>query len=247
MSLSIKQLYTADNNLFELSVCAGHGSLHNIVNWIYMLEDEHIVPYFSGSELIVTTGMQQAENPDWLLGIVKQLVRKRTAGLIVNTGKFIFTIPQDVLDFCNEHDFPLLTMPWEVRITEMTQSFCVMIMNDRHESLVHDQAVRDAILRHDNESEYREILGTYYDLNADFTIVSIYTKYIGDPQDETTALPLSNLEYYLMPQLNKLQRNMHAKKTRLDIGVFAVLPYRILPVSASVRTAAFAYRVSSSP
>lgn len=158
MSVSIKQLCAADENPFELSVCAGHSSLHNVVNWIYMLEDEHIIPYFSGNELIVTTAMQQADNPQWLLNLVRHLYEIKTAGLIVNTGKFVFAIPKEVLDFCNEKEFPLLTMPWEVRITEMTQTFCVMIINDRHESLLHDKAIRDAILRHDNETEYREIL-----------------------------------------------------------------------------------------
>lgn len=217
MSISIKQLYDGNDNPFQLSVCAGRNSLHNIVNWIYMMEDEHIVPYFSGSELIVTTGMQQAENPQWLLCTVKRLYEKRTAGLIVNTGKFIFTIPQDVLDFCNEHEFPLLTMPWEVRITEMTQTFCVRIINNKHESILHDQAIRDAILRHDNEAEYREILATYYSMDADFTVISIYLKYIGEPQDEATAPPISNLEYYLETQLRQLQKKMNAKKTRIGL------------------------------
>lgn len=217
MSVSIKQLCAADDNPFQLSVCAGHGNLHNVVNWIYMLEDEHIIPYFSGSELIVTTGMQQTDNPTWLLNIVKHLYEKGTAGLIINTGKFISEIPPDVLAFCNEHEFPLLTMPWEVRITEMTQTFCVMIMNDRHESLIHDKAIRDAILKHDNEAEYREILGIHYDLSADFTVIAIYTKYIGEPEEEAASQPASNIEFLLETQLRRLRKNMDAANTRIGM------------------------------
>lgn len=217
MSVSIKQLCAVDENPFELSVCAGHGNLHNVVNWIYMLEDEHIIPYFSGSELIVTTGMQQTDNPQWLLNLVRHLYEKKTAGLIVNTGKFVFTIPQEVLDFCNEKEFPLLTMPWEVRITEMTQTFCVMIINDQHESLLHDKAIRDAILRHDNEAEYREILATYYDLTGDFTIISVYTKYIGNPGEEASSQAAVNMEYFLDTQLRRIQKKMNAPNTRIGL------------------------------
>lgn len=215
MSLSIKQLCAADGNPFQLSVCAGQNSMRNIVNWIYMLEDEYIVRYFKGSELVVTTGMQQAENPEWMLGLVKRLYEKRVAGLIVNIGKFVFDIPADVLEYCDEHDFPLLTMPWEVHITNMIQTFCVAIINDQHESQRHDQAIRDAILRRGNEDEYREILGIYYNLEEDFTVFSVYTKYrsveeIGEPLPE-------NLEYFLETSLTRLKRHKDAKRIRIGL------------------------------
>ena len=65
MSVTLKQLYTAEGNPFSLELRAGRGGSENIVSWIYMLEDEHIIPWFKGGELAVTTGVKQAEDSSW--------------------------------------------------------------------------------------------------------------------------------------------------------------------------------------
>ncbi len=49
MSASLKKLYMENENPFKLSLCAGQNSIRNKVTWVYMLEDEYIIPYFHGS------------------------------------------------------------------------------------------------------------------------------------------------------------------------------------------------------
>ena len=175
MAATLRKLYTENNNPFCLTLQAGQNSVRNKVSWVYMLEDEDIISYFHGSELAVTTASRFEQNPKWLLYIVRRLCEVQAAGLIINIGRFIFEIPQEVLDFCNLHDFPLLTMPWDIRITEMTQSFCVRIIQEQHESMIHDQAMADAILHPENEKRYCDILERYYDLSGYFTVIIIYT------------------------------------------------------------------------
>lgn len=142
MVTTLEQLISEKNNPFQLSLVAGNEGKKNVVNWIYMLEDENIIPFFHGGELIVTTGIKQTRYGDWLLLLIRQLHAKGAAGLIVNTGKFVTTIPQPVIDYCNEQDFPLLTMPWEIHITQMTQSLCLSIINNQQENQIHDQAMQ---------------------------------------------------------------------------------------------------------
>ena len=48
MSATLKNLYTENENPFKLSLCAGQSSIRNKVTWVYMLEDEYIIPYFHG-------------------------------------------------------------------------------------------------------------------------------------------------------------------------------------------------------
>lgn len=175
MSVSLKKLYSENENPFQLSLCAGQNSIRNVVTWVYLLEDEYIIPYFHGSELAVTTCIKLSQDPSWLMTLVQKLVECHAAGLVINTGKFVSDIPQDVIDYCNECDFPLLTMPWEIRLTELIQDFCMRIISEQQESLIHDKAMRDALLKHDNEEEYREILSKYYDLDGKFTVILIYS------------------------------------------------------------------------
>ena len=73
MSATLKNLYTENENPFKLSLCAGQSSIRNKVTWVYMLEDEYIIPYFHGSELSVTAGYKASQDPDWLMTLVRSL------------------------------------------------------------------------------------------------------------------------------------------------------------------------------
>lgn len=212
MSVTIKRLLRNDGNPFKLSLCAGQNGINNVVSWVYMLEDEYIVSYFKGSELAVTTCMKCKRNPSWLYDLVVRLEEHHVAGLIVNTGKFVFELPEDVIHYCEEHDFPIFTMPWEMTITKMLQDFCLYIINNQHENTVHDQAMRDAILKHDNITEYRDTLGRYYDLEGKFTVFCIYIKHTQGSLDDNT-----NKEYLLETRIRRLKIELSLPSARVGI------------------------------
>ena len=41
---------------------------------------------------------------------------------------YLKNIPQSVIDWCNQNDFPLFAMPWEISCTQLVQEFCTIIM-----------------------------------------------------------------------------------------------------------------------
>ena len=174
MSLPLKTLCTENENQFKLSLQAGGNGFRNAVTWVHVIEDACIIPYFHGSELAVTSCIKMASDPLWLSNLVRSLKKGGAAGLVVNTGKYIFDIPQEVLRYCDEQEFPLLTMPWEIHVTEMLQTFCTRIIQERSESVLFDKALADALFKRGREEEYREILSRYYDLSGKFTVILIH-------------------------------------------------------------------------
>lgn len=211
MSITIKKLCRENGNPFQLSLCAGQTSVRNEVTWVYGVEDDYIITYFQGSELAVTTCMKQEFQSDWLMDLVKKLIERRAAGLIVNVGKFVIDIPQDVLDYCNEKEFPLLTMPWEIRLTDLLQTFCKRIVQEQHESTIHDKAMRDAILRRDNEEEYREILSKYYDLSGKFMVILIYIKMSNEDGKE------DGMELFLINRIRRFKTKHGLKSCKIGL------------------------------
>lgn len=199
MSQTLRNLYTEDDNPFKLQLLAGRNGYRNAVTWVYMIEDDSIIHYFRGSELAVTTGIKTAEDPQWLGSIVRELCGRGAAGLIVNTGKYILEIPQDVRDFCDREEFPLLTMPWEISVTDMLQSFCTRIIQEQQDSALFDKALDDAVHRRGNREECQEILSRYYDLEGSFNVFTIRTGQI----DEDIRIDQS-MEYRL---INRLRRH----------------------------------------
>lgn len=212
MSVSLKKLCSEDGNPFKLSLCAGQNSIRNVVTWVYMLEDEYIIPYFHGSELPVTTCIKLSADPTWLMTLVQKLVECHASGLIINVGKFIYDIPGDVIDYCNNCDFPLLTMPWEIKITDMIQSFCTRIISERQETIIHDKAMRDAISKRENVEEYREILGKYYDLEGKFSVILIYCTL---PEEEVGLI--DNLEHLFINQIRRFKTRYGLKQIKIGL------------------------------
>ncbi len=175
MSMTLKTLCSENDNPFRLRLAAGRNGFRNAVTWVYVLEDDYIIPYFSGSELAVTTGIKAATDPDWLLSMVRQLVERGAAGLVVNTGMYVPALPQALVDYCDGADFPLLAMPWEIHMTEMIQTFCTRIIQERSDNEIFVQAVLDAVYRRGNEEEYRQVLGRFYDLEGSFIVILVRT------------------------------------------------------------------------
>lgn len=237
MAATIQKILSENENPFRLSVRAGQKGMRNVISWVYMLEDESIISYFHGAELVVTTGMKQVHSSDWLKKLILQLIDSHAAGLVINTGEFIFSIPDEIIDLCNKYDFPLMTMPWEIQITAMIQDFCIRIINEQHENTIHDRAMRDAIFRRDNEEEYQPILAKYYDLQGKFLVLSI--RPVANNDDSDTDLIR---EYQLINRLRRLRANAGITNVRMgvvcnDENVLVILnntPQSMIPDVAKV-------------
>ncbi len=127
MAVRFREIYEKTHELYKLQILAGKNGMNHVVGWVHMLEDETIVSRFSGQELAVTTGIKAVET-DWLLHVVMAMKKNDCTGIIINTGMYIHQIPQNVIDWCQQQDFPLLVMPWEITVTRLIQDYCMKIM-----------------------------------------------------------------------------------------------------------------------
>ncbi|MCF0152027.1 MAG: PucR family transcriptional regulator ligand-binding domain-containing protein [Megasphaera sp.] len=125
MSLSIHQLYKQDENKYKLNLLAGRQGLSHDVAWVQVMEDADYGSFLRPHALIFTTGLASHGDPHWLEGFVESLLDADASGLVVNTGKYLFAsdITAALKARCEEAAFPLFTMPWEVRLADITQSF----------------------------------------------------------------------------------------------------------------------------
>ncbi|MFV0618067.1 PucR family transcriptional regulator [Megasphaera sp. WILCCON 0056] len=125
MSLSIDQLYRQDENKYKLDLLAGRQGLSHDVAWVQVMEDAGYGTFLRPHAFIFTTGLASHGDPHWLEGFVDALLTADAAGLVVNTGKYLLPsdITQALKERCDEAAFPLFTMPWEVRLADITQSF----------------------------------------------------------------------------------------------------------------------------
>lgn len=176
MAVRFWEIYEATKKKYKLRILAGKNGMDNVIGWVHMLEDETIVSRFGGEELAVTTGMK-ASRKDWLLHLVMQMKQADCAGIIVNTGMYLQQISEDVIQWCEAHDFPLLVMPWEITITQLVQDYCLRIIlkqrQEQQEGIMFERLLRGKEVSPD----FLEDIGSRYDLDGTFRVFCMYPYY----------------------------------------------------------------------
>lgn len=128
----------------DITLIAGDNGIHNLVTWVHMVETAEASDFLEGGEVAFTTGLGLG-NPADLLNLISLMYEKNVVGVIINIGPFIEEIPQDTIDFCNEHDFPLFTIPWKMHLAEVMRIFCFTLTKDEQRILATAAAFKNAI------------------------------------------------------------------------------------------------------
>lgn len=162
MSILLKDVYEETKNKYGLRLIAGEAGLSAVMNWVYIAESVVGPGYLSGSELIITTGVLCRESPEWLYHFIEAMIEEHTCGMILNIGRYLWPahITPEILELCNQHNYPLFTMPWETLITNVTRDYYNRIFRDSQKedalasafwNLVHRRGDQEAALSSLNE------------------------------------------------------------------------------------------------
>ena len=130
---------------YKMTLLAGEDGCSNAMTWVQMVEDKTILQQLWGKELVVTTGLG-FQSQKKLKEFIEQLVKYHSVGLVINTGKYIFDIDQEIIDYCNELSFPLLVVPWEVHIADMIKDFSYHCLRAERDDKYINQTVMDTLI-----------------------------------------------------------------------------------------------------
>ena len=155
MGLTIQDMLITSENQYQMKMIAGAKGWSNSISWVLMVEDTAILNNFSGKELAVTTclGFTSTEK---LINLAKGLVEKHAAGMIINIGEYVLEIPKELISYCDENDFPLIEVPWEVYIGDMIKDISVRIFLEETADDQIANALIKAIETPDNQEDYRK-------------------------------------------------------------------------------------------
>lgn len=170
MGFTIEDAIIETQDLYHLELLAGKEGCSNAISWVHMIEDTTIIQQLWGKELAVTTGLG-FQNHDALMKFIHRLVKHHSVGLIINTGKYIFDIPQDIIDYCNEQAFPLLTMPWEVYMADLIRDFSMRCLSAQKEDKHIAKYFQDTFNNPKLIEEARQNLTSQFDVDGYFQIV----------------------------------------------------------------------------
>ena len=170
MSFTIQDMMLTAENRYEMKFLAGKNGWSNSISWVHLLEDTTIIQNFWGKELAVTTGLGFPEKEDWM-HLAQQLNRYHASGLVINVGQYIYEVPEELKAYCDENDLPLLTVPWEVHLSDMIKDFSIHVfLQDTTDEQI-ASALIAAIETPDNQDAYRKDLLQYFDVDGSFQVL----------------------------------------------------------------------------
>lgn len=141
--------------LERLQVVAGKNGLKHDVVWVNIIESPELVRFIHRSELVISTGVEIKGSSAALLKLIRGACKIGAAGCVINLGPYIPRLPKEAVSFADEHDFPLITVPWDVRMADLTQVICDCLISSRGK----DSETKDLFFRLlSGEGEKEEIL-----------------------------------------------------------------------------------------
>lgn len=157
MAITLEKLCENAEEKYNLKLMAGKGGLKNAIRWVHMVEDSEVPNFLHGNELIFTTGIANLDTSEKILEFIKRLKKHNSVGVVMNLGPYIKKIPSVVIDYCDKNSFPLFTLPWKVKIIDITYDFCRIIIENEKREVSVVEAFKNIILSGESKSEYTEI------------------------------------------------------------------------------------------
>lgn len=143
MSITVEKFLDIVSD-YKVKPIAGAEGLGNIAEWFHFIGDGYEVGSVNENELVLSSG-QFLQEEEIFLQVVKQLVERHSSGLVVGIGHYIQDMPKSVLQFCDEHNFPLLKVASDANISNMVKLFCLQILESEKANRQLFSAMKNAI------------------------------------------------------------------------------------------------------
>ena len=200
MGFTIEDAFTHCQEQYKLKLLAGKNGCANNISWIHLIEDTTIIQQLWGKELAVTTGLG-FQTPETLLEFIKKLDNHHSTGLIINTGKYIFDIPSYIIDYCNEHDFPLITIPWEIHLADVIKDFSMRCILSEREDRQISKYFMKSFLNPEAIESYRKELAASFDVDGTFQVLLIGI----EDSDKLDSITVRRISFQLQMFFEKIE------------------------------------------
>jgi purine catabolism regulator len=115
----------------DIRLVAGESGLDRPVRWVHISELADPTPWLSGGELLLTTGMNLADEESQR-AYVERLAAHDLAGLGLGVGFKHPSAPQPLREAAAEHGFPLFEVPYDVPFIAITEKAFSHLVNEQY-------------------------------------------------------------------------------------------------------------------
>ncbi|OCA90304.1 PucR family transcriptional regulator [Pseudobacillus wudalianchiensis] len=119
----------------EAKVIAGVNGLNRLVKWVHILETNENQNLVDGNEIILTTGMFYNGELNTCLSFLNKLIWQNASALCIEIGANFSSIPVEMIELAEKHNFPLIIFTKKVKFVEITRDIHALIINSKARAL----------------------------------------------------------------------------------------------------------------
>lgn len=129
------------NDLFILegmenaTVLAGHRGLTRPVQFVNISDAPDIIDFSDENHLLLTTAYAFKDDPQKLCDLIRQMNALNCSGLVVKLKRFLIELPEEVRLLANELSFPIIDLPMEYTLGEVSYHILNFLNNHKAEQL----------------------------------------------------------------------------------------------------------------
>lgn len=128
MGIAMKELLALEY-FKDFHVIAGQKGLNKEIQGVTVVDAPDGYCWTCGKELVLSSGYVIAQNPECLCQAFQEGTIQQSSGLMIKRERYLKTIPEDIIELCEQYEVPLITMPFSVPYMEVMNQINVAVLN----------------------------------------------------------------------------------------------------------------------
>lgn len=142
----------------------------NQFNWISIIEGS-VEDFVKEKELILTKGIEYTEDPEALIDFAKEVYHSGAAALGIAVGRYIFEVPQNVIEFAQAHDFIIIELPIEIRFSDIQRQVMFLINEKQNDISLRAERIQKRLINLVIQGKHLQDLIKYIEAELGWQIV----------------------------------------------------------------------------
>lgn len=197
MSLTVELLYK-HLEPFGAELVAGQEGNQLRAEWIHIVESLTSTQAVEKHELVIIDG-QNIQTESGLLEVVISIVEQQASGILLPLYAPLKKVPGTLLRYCNEKKLPLITLPGNVAISQLTRMISRELLESEKASRQLFSALKNAISFPQKKDLYQPTLLQYgFQDKSYYTLAVIDMVYQAQMEEEEVQGVVKTIEGILM-------------------------------------------------
>ena len=110
--MKVRDLFDLNAEVFkEFRLLTGSGGLDNEIKDVVIMEVPDGIYWINPDNFIITTGYSLMTKEISIENMIQVLISRKAAALGIKIGKYIDNLPEGIINYANEHNFPIIGIP----------------------------------------------------------------------------------------------------------------------------------------